>query len=196
MNHGLLAPQFGLGRIALPDTATTERPSARNGMPSSDSSATGPTVIFKRRRLLEGAETLVGEASTPSTSPKTPKVYRLAAAASLAAGDAASAQVASLASKAPQTGTSAEQSVTTKLRRRRDPTRQPTLLKHVVVKPPVEPCLSGSPILPSEVGVGDAQAVRDALKELDAALGRVTRAQETFRALDEHLSALGISRSR
>lgn len=196
MSHGLLAPQFGLGRIPTPDTDTAQRPASRDGLTAAAVfSGTGPTVVVKRRRLPAGPEALFGDAAEPATPLKAPKVYRLAPLAASGAGEASGEPTSPASGASVEIATDTGTSALPKLRRRRDATRQPTLLKHVVVERPAP-----VPALERAVGHGDAdkmdfQAARCALKELDAALLRVARAQEAFRALDEHLRALGIPRS-
>jgi hypothetical protein len=195
MNHGLFAPQFGLGRISPSDTPAAEGRGARSAMPSPGSSATGPTVIFKRRRLLEGSETVLDDAAIASTHHKAPKVYRLTSIAPTATTEA-EVQSTSFASDGPAEGaTEVASPVLQKPRRRRDPTRQPTLLRHVVIEPPAEAYSTESAAEQRDDKRGDSIAVRGSLKQLDAVLEEVARAQEAFRALDEHLRALGIPSS-
>jgi hypothetical protein len=195
MNHGLFAPQFGLGRIASSDTAAAERPAARNGTPSSASSATGPIVIFKRRRLLEGSGNVLVDAAIASTSHKAPKVYRLTSIAPTAT-DEAHVQPTQLASDAPaKRATDIASPTLRKPRGRRDPTRQPTLLQHVVIERPAVSYSAEGAAVQGDAEKVDSMTVRGCLKQLDAALGQVARAQEAFRALDEHLRALGIPSS-
>jgi hypothetical protein len=196
MSHGLLAPQFGLGRIPTPDTETAQRPASRDVLTAAAVfSGPAPTVVIKRRRLPAGPETLFGDGAAPATPLKAPKVYRLAPLMASGAGEAPGQPTSSASGAAVEITADIGAPAHPKLRRRRDSTRQPTLLKHVVVERP-------APVPPPErtnaQGDGDKidfQAARGALKELDAALLRVARAQEAFRALDEHLRALGIPRS-
>lgn len=192
MNHGLLAPQFGLGRIGSPDTAAAEWPSARDGKPSAGSSATGPTVIFKRRRLLECPETVFVDAAVSTMPHKAPRVHRLASIACTTTGEA-HVQPTQLACDAPAERATATASTTLrKLRRRRDPTRLPTLLQHIVIERPAESHSAKSDVEQGDADRVDIMSVRRCLKQLDAALAEAARAQEAFRALDEHLRALGI----
>jgi hypothetical protein len=196
MSHGLLAPQFGLGRIPTPDSDTAQRPAPRDGLTAAAVfSGNGPTVVIKRRRLAAGPEALFGDAAAPAAPHKAPKVYRLVPLTASDAGEAPG-QLASPGSGATvDITTDAGAPALPKLRRRRDSTRQPTLLKHIVVERPAPVPAPERAVAPDDAGKMDFQAARGALKELDAALLRVARAQQAFRALDEHLRALGIPRS-
>jgi hypothetical protein len=165
-------------------------------MPSSGSSATAPTVIFKRRRLLlESPEKVLLSAAVATTPHKAPKVYRLTSIPT--ATDEAHVEPTHSASDTPAERASdiAASPTLHKPRRRRDPTRQPTLLQHVVIERPAESHSAEGAAEHGGAEKVDSMAVRGCLEQLDAALEQVARTQEAFRALDEHLRALGIPRS-
>jgi hypothetical protein len=177
MNHGLLAPQFGIGGIAaeIPDAerATTEiRKPIDNG----------PTIVVKKRRLIRTHE---ASSSSAEAQAKLPKVYRLELQASgalplLDAGVALSHV--------------AERPPVSRRTRRTDPARQPVLVKHVVYeRPPLAPAGDRLPAdEPQKIG---AKALREALRELDAVLAHAVRADQAYRALDELLLDLGVPRN-
>lgn len=196
MSHGLLAPQFGLGRIPTPDTDIAQRPSSRDVLTAAAVfSGPAPTVVIKRRRLPADPETLSGDAAAPATPHKAPKVYRLAPVVASGAGEAPGQATLPPSDATTEISTDIGVPAPPKLRRRRDATRQPTLLKHVVVERPAPDRPPEPAVGPGEADKIDLRAARGALQELDSALLRVARAQEAFRALDEHLRALGIPRS-
>jgi hypothetical protein len=198
MDHGFLAPQFGLGRSLSTDLAS------------------GPTVVVKRRRQLEIPTTGSGQAGPACAPSKVPKVYRLALTtapqreayeleAVADTHDAGAAGRQKVEALEPQQDLRAA-SGRRRRRRRRDLLRVPTLVQHVVFerardaldvheateigRPPLP--RDGASITPPMLEAGDPQKWRDALAVLDAELRKAVRAEQAYLALDEALRSVGI----
>ena len=196
MNQVLLAPQFGVGRAKLREPEESS-PSSVRDMPAASlfaPAAGGPQVIVKRRRVLEvpkpGSE--AGPAATgPVKAPKVYQVTQLAAVAQVAAmAEPREEPLAAAAAPAQEAPPAAP-----KLRRRRDPSRQPTLVKHVVFEPaPVQaaPAEAFGTADLDGLDVLDAKQLREALAVLDAELQRVARCEAAARSLDVHLKQLRV----
>ena len=196
MNQVLLAPQFGVGRAKVREPEETPHSAARD-VPNGAvfAPAAGPQVTIKRRRVLEVPKPGSADDPPAASTAKAPKVYQVAQVAVVAAVEAREepppvAVAAAAVQEAPPAAP--------KLRRRRDPSRQPTLVQHVVFEPvPVQAApvpgidpanLDGLPLL-------DARCLREALAELDAELQRVARCEEAYRALDAHLTQLRVGKA-
>ena len=193
MNQVLLAPQFGVGRAKLREPDESSPPVARD-VPAASlfaPAAGGPQVIVKRRRVLEVPAPGSG-AEQPATGPvKAPKVYKVAQVAAVApAVDGREEPLTAVAAPVPEAA-----QPTPKPRRRRDPSRQPTLVQHVVFEPaPVqaEPEQAMAAAGLDALDTLDARQLREALAVLDAELQRVARCEEASRALDSHLTQLRV----
>lgn len=181
MNHGFLAPQFGLGRSSTQAPEEGAYPTAKSPWgPTAPES--GPTVTFKRRRLVEGPD--VAQEGAPTTPAKAPKVFTLQASAPLPTPPRE-------AERADHTAVDAEPPSVPKLRRRRDPSRAPTLVQHVVFQPepPVAAAAGVDP--PEHHQVADTKVPRKASMKPDAAPGTATRRRDAAAALDAHFKRLG-----
>jgi hypothetical protein len=196
MNQVLLAPQFGVGRAKLREPEESS-PSSVRDVPAASlfaPAAGGPQVIVKRRRVLEVPKP-GSEAEQAATGPvKAPKVYQVAQVAAVAPV----AVVADLREEPMPAAAAPVQeapTATPKLRRRRDPSRQPTLVQHVVFEPaPVQPAAveaAGAADLDG-LDVLDAKRLSEALAVLDAELERVARCEAAARSLDVHLKQLRV----
>lgn len=181
MNHGLLAPQFGVGRADDNDPDQDAHPAAK-GLWSPTAPGSGPTVTIKRRRLVESPAV---ESERTSTAPaKTSKVFTLQNAPMQPRPlERAEAIPALELASAPSA------------RRRRDPLRKPTLVQHIVFEhPKVEPPTADQPAVRPEDAASpkvSAKALRGALEKLDEELRRSTRCREAAMALDAHFKRLG-----
>jgi hypothetical protein len=203
MNQVLLAPQFGVGRAKLREPDEPVRSPARD-VPAASlfaPPAGGPQVIVKRRRVLEVPKP-GSDAEQAATGPvKAPKVYKVAQVAAVAPmADAREEPLAAAPVPVQEAPPAAP-----KLRRRRDPSRQPTLVQHVVFEPaPVQAApaeaigtadLGGLDVLDG-LNVLDAKQLREALAVLDAELQRVARCEAAARSLDVHLKQLRVGAER
>jgi hypothetical protein len=176
MNHGFLAPQFGLGRASTHRAEEGANPTAK--APAPTGGGNGPTVTFKRRRLLEGPDIRPNEA--PVAPVKAPKVFTLQAPAAPARPlepAAVDAPVQAAPLSAP------------KVRRRRDPSRAPTLVQHLVFQHEA-PAAAVAEADPPEDRSLHAK-LRPAAVEPDAELRTSTRCREAALALDAHFKRLG-----
>lgn len=180
MKYGFLAPQYGLVRsqFALPDGSTEAGP----GPQAAPAPAIGPKVVVKRRRAIGSADRSVTEASALSPAPKAPKVFRLEGRSQAMPASPPSA-AADLVTDPPKPDSP---------RRRRDLSRVPTLVQHVVFEPAPKDVLRDDAPAPSDDPHIDAKALRRALDVLDAKLLAAAQAQASYRALDELLTRLGL----
>ena len=180
MKLGLLAPQFGIGRI----TPTAHDEPAPEVQPSTTLNPAGPTIILKRRRLVEDPRSASnGEAGTVPAEAKRPKVHRLDAllppapeSPPVAAGDDGSV--------APSAGS--------KPRRRQDPVRHPTLIRHEVYETPPPKEGPGNEARSAAQGSVSGKELHAAMARLDATLDGLIRAQDASAELDRHLRRLRI----
>lgn len=182
MKLGLLAPQFGLGRI----TPTARDEPAPEVQPAPTPSPAAPTIILKRRRLVEDPRSASnGEAGSVPTEAKQPKVHRLDALLPPAPESPAAA------------GGADESSVvvplpTPKPRRRKDPVRHPTLIRHVVYEKPPPREAPGDEAAPVAEGGVSGKEVHAAMARLGETLDGLIRAHEAYADLDRHLRNLRI----
>lgn len=197
MNQVLLAPQFGVGRAKLREPDEPVRSPARD-VPAASlfaPPAGGPQVIVKRRRVLEVPKP-GSDAEQAATGPvKAPKVYKVAQVAAVAPmvepREEPLAAVPAPVQEAPPAAP--------KLRRRRDPSRQPTLVQHVVFEPAPVQAAPAEAIGTADLDgldVLDAKQLREALAVLDAELQRVARCEAAARSLDMHLKQLRVGADR
>jgi hypothetical protein len=198
MNQVLLAPQFGVGRAKVREPDETPHSAARD-VPNTSlfaPTAKGPQVTIKRRRVLEVPKPGSADELPAASTAKAPKVYQVAQVAVLAAAELREEPAVEAPAALPETPPAAP-----KLRRRRDPSRQPTLVQHVVFEPapvPAEPVeATAAAGLDGLDGLDtlDATRLREALAVLDAELQRVARCEEAFRALDSHLKQLRVGKT-
>jgi len=210
MHSGLIAPQFGLGRISksgLDDEPPA--PAPRQAAAPAAAAPGGPTVILKRRRHVQGAA-----ASAPLEPGQAPmqarpqKVFRLDAQRLVPAAENPPPVPPEPEFKAEAAAPVASEAVpAAKARRRKDPVQQPTLVRHVVFEPP-PPAPAGSPAsaLPDttpesepqpqpHAGVGRTQVLA-AMDRLRTTLDGLVRARDAFADLDEHLIGLGVPNTR
>lgn len=194
MNQVLLAPQFGVGRAKLREPDEPVTPSAAN-VPAASvfaPSSGGPQVTIKRRRVLEVPKP-GSEAEQPAAgAAKAPKVYQVAQLAAVAPVAAAEVREEPLA--APAGPVQEAPPPPPRPRRRRDPSRQPMLVQHLVFEPPPAPADLMAEVAHAAVDAMDAKRLREALAVLDAELRRVARCEEASRALDAHLKQLRIGK--
>lgn len=200
MNPGLLAPQFGLGRRTQPAVGESAGSAGLAGpqqiVPMGVSQA-GPTVVVKRRRLLQtpGGE-LHGECSQP-TEIRSSKVFRLAPSEGLplAAGQAgaaiesavpASPEIAGAASEGAETECASQGQA----RRRRDRSRDPKLIRHEVFELQALEHQLAAPLEP-DADISMAGVVA-AMAQLRKTLDAMVQARQAYIALDRHLQALGL----
>ena len=180
MKPGLLAPQFGLGRVT---PAARDEP-APGPAPAMTTATAAPTIILKRRRLLEDPKAaLNGAAGALPPEAKQPKVHRLDALlpppmeSPPAATDERSAAVPLPAPKP---------------RRRKDPVRHPTLIRHVVYETPPPKEGPADEATPAAGGGVSGKEVHAAMARLDATLDGLIRAHDASAELDRHLRTLRI----
>lgn len=180
MNHGFLAPQFGLGRSSTqaPDEGAYPTATSPWGPTAPES---GPTVTFKRRRLVEGPD--VAQEDVPTTPAKAPKVFTLQAPAL--------PNPPRETERADHTAVDAEAPSVPKLRRRRDPSRAPTLVQHVVFQPEPPVAAVAGVERPEHHQADSTKAPRKASIKSDAAPGTATRRRDAAIALDAHFRRLG-----
>ena len=192
MNQVLLAPQFGVGRAKVrepdetPHSAVRDVPNASLFAPTGK----GPQVTIKRRRVLEVPKPGSADELPAASAAKAPKVYQVAQVAVVAVAEPREEPAVEAPAAPPETPPAAP-----KLRRRRDPSRQPTLVQHVVFEPaPVqaEPEQAMAAAGLDALDTLDARQLREALAVLDAELQRVARCEEASRALDSHLKQLRV----
>ena len=201
MTQVLLAPQFGVGRAKVREPDDTPHSAARD-VPNTSlfaPTANGPQVIIKRRRVLEVPKPGSADQLPAAGAAKAPKVYKVAQVAVVAAVELRQEPAAEAPAALPDAPAAAP-----KQRRRRDPSRQPTLVQHVVFEPapvPADRLDSMDPVAPvAAAGLDgldtmDARRLREALAALDAELKRVARCEEAYRALDTHLKQLRVGTS-
>lgn len=182
MNHTLLAPQFGIGSVV---NFTQDGDVALSIERVQSPLVAGPTVVVKRRRLLIAGEANTDRNANALAPARTPKVYRLDTQAKQATIEAFGDQVT-----VPQAD--AISAVRQSRSRRLDPSRRPTLVKHVVYDSP--PPIEAAP--PAESPSARYGRLRDALRELDEALDRTARAQRAYSQLDDLLTSLGVAANR
>lgn len=204
MNQVLLAPQFGVGRAKLREPDETPQSAARDVPTASVFAPTagGPQVTIKRRRVLEVPKPGSGDDLPAASTAKAPKVYQVSQVAAVAA--VAAAEVREEPPVAAAATLQEAPPAPPKLRRRRDPSRQPTLVQHVVFEPPPVPAapLAEAALVThaahaadlADIDVLDARQLREALAELDAELQRVARCEEAYRSLDAHLTQLRVGK--
>ncbi len=198
MNQVLLAPQFGVGRAKLREPDETPRSSAREAPPDAAAvfapGATGPQVTFKRRRVLEVPKQGSADELPAASVAKAPKVYQVSQVVVVAAAEVREEPPV----LAPAVAVPEEPEPTPKLRRRRDPSRQPMLVQHLVFETATEsisPVAQAAAALETAGDKLDSQQLRDALATLDAELQRVARCEEAYRELDQHLKHLRVGKS-
>lgn len=181
MKPGLLAPQFGLGRI----TAPSHDEPAPAAPPAGARSPATPTIILKRRRLVEDPRAAPdGTAGSAPSEAKQPKVHRVdallppAPESRPAEAEASGAVLAFPAAKP---------------RRRQDPVRHPTLIRHVVfdTPPPQEDAAGAAAPPATEAGVS-GKDVHAAMARLGDTLDALVRARDAYVDLDRHLRKLRI----
>jgi hypothetical protein len=182
MKLGLLAPQFGLGRIT--QTARDEPVPAPPPATAPAPAPAGPTIILKRRRLVEDPRAASNaDAGSVPAGAKLPKVHRLDALlppppeSPPAAAEERSA-VAPLPAPKP--------------RRRQDPVRHPTLIRHVVYETPPPQQAPGDEAAPAAEGSVSGKDVHAAMARLGETLDGLIRAHDAYVDLDRHLRKLRI----
>jgi hypothetical protein len=170
MNHGLLAPQFGLLGRSLEDAKPFDTPASA-----------APTVIVKRRRTLSVVTpTDTGEPAAKVAEPavKEARVFRLDTSSPSEQPTATAVAPVEHVQATPNTEVSAPQSPAhpPRLRRRRDPVRKPTLLSHIVYE---SPGVSDSPLTAADTESTsfdhDARTHEPpvSLKDVEAAMARL-----------------------
>jgi hypothetical protein len=180
MKLGLLAPQFGLGRI----TPTARDEPAPEVQPAPTPSPAAPTIILKRRRLVEDPRSAAnGEAGSVPPEAKQPKVHRLdALLLPVPESPAAAADESNVVVPRP----------TPKSRRRKDPVRHPTLIRHVVYETPPPREAPGDEAAPAAEGGVSGKEVHAAMARLGETLDGLIRAHDAYADLDRHLRKLRI----
>lgn len=183
MNHGLLAPQFGVGRVDGPDPDRGQHPAAKDVWGTSHPGS-GPTVTIKRRRLVEPSA--VESTHPPSSAPvKAPKVFKL------------QVQATQSNLKVERSEPDAEPTppAATTFRRRRDPSRKPTLVQHIVFEQPKAEPQAAVQLADQHENAAipklNSKKLRSALERLDEELRRSARCREAAGALDAHFKRLG-----
>jgi hypothetical protein len=180
MKLGLLAPQFGLGRItpAARDEPVPAPPTATAPAPA------GPTIILKRRRLVEDPRAASNaDAGGVPAGAKLPKVHRLDALLPPAPeSPPAAAEERSAVAPLPAP----------KPRRRQDPVRHPTLIRHVVYETPPPQQAPGDEAAPAAEGGVSGKDVHAAMARLGETLDGLIRAHDAYVELDRHLRKLRI----
>ena len=193
MNHGLIAPQFGLGGVPRSDLEKAFQPAPSTALGGSDQRQ-GPTVVIKRRRLVAEAELGEGPPAAVPAEGKRRKVYRLDQPAATFGSSAPTAIVEAGGKTSGDASAGSELSKMPPVRRRRDPIRQPTLVRHVVFetppheRPEVEPSIV--------VGGASRAEVLAAMEDLRRLLDALVRGRDAYLALDEYLSVLGVPSRR
>jgi hypothetical protein len=191
MNHGLLAPQFGLGRIPRADADEPSKPVAEALREPVSTATSGPTILVKRRRHLVGAEDL-GDARNAPAPPEVrgQRVYRLdvqpAAVSSADAAPAAPVEHAVAVGSAPDVVP--EAAAPSPSRRPRQLVRKPTLIRHEVFEPRPPSHADGE----AACRTTERAEIHVAMQRLGATLDALVRGHDAYDALDKHLSALGV----
>ena len=167
MNHGLLAPQFGLVRHVQPDEnfAFEQRSQA-------------PTVIVKRRRILEGLTTVQAEVEPSPPVQREPKVYRRETVESKVASSSQEGGPEASVSTAEPTAPAV-----VRRRRSRDPLRAPSQVQHVVFETrPAQEAVSAAELLSFDMtSAAEYREVQEALQHLRE---EVSKLLEGRRAID------------
>lgn len=190
----MLAPQYRQGRKTLAEFDAPEVSLATLFEASPADSPPSPKVTVKRRRLTV-PPSMAPVPADVNSAPSAPRIYRLAPA------------TATMGHLGPTPGLKADHltdqrvavpkvdqpvAAQKKHRRRSAPTRSPGVVNHVVFSRPAK-VDAPLELSPSDEAVElDTRVLRAALAQLDAALARVARAQEAFRALDRLLTRLGV----
>jgi hypothetical protein len=191
MNHGLLAPQFGLGRILRADADEPSKPVAQPLREPVSPTASGPTILVKRRRHLAGAEA-TGDAQDTHPPPEVrgQRVYRLdVPPQAVSSGDPApSAQVVQAVAAEAAPDVVAQAAARSPSRRPRQVVRKPTLIRHEVFEPSPASHADGEAARRS----ADRAEIQVAMQRLGATLDMLVRGHDAYDALDRHLIALGV----
>jgi hypothetical protein len=199
MNHGLLAPQFGLGRISQSEVDDPFGKSDRPVLSAAASGSAGPTVTVKRRRHAAGAETMADLQPTQAAPElRGQRVFRLdvqpmgVSSAEHASplpikGEIRSEEAAKTAPETPPASP---------VRSRRALVRKPTLIRHEVFEPVSESVSDATEAMKAAAASADKAAVFAAMRQLGLTLDALGRASDAYAALDRHLNALGVPRSR
>jgi hypothetical protein len=176
---GLLAPQFGLGQRSSSDFLS-EAPRPRPQLTQSS----GPTVVVKRRRLLEHAA-VPSEPEASVVAVKTSKVYQVGKPSSEQDADSATAATTQVVEPSADT-TPAPKSTRLK-RRRRNEAHKPVLLQHLVFEPPPVDRSLFSDLVPQ----AEIDRMQAALVQIRQDLEVASSAQRISSELEQMLARFG-----